>query len=137
MGLKEVTTAPDYDPQNPKHLAQYKAAGSPGLSELDAHGNPWHPTVYELVEVPDPIETFCLDEADPLFETKRQILQAERDAQLAKQAEQKAAQEAAAMAARQAAEEALTAKAVAVQKLTAKGKSVEVALAELAAKPSL
>ena len=93
--------------------------------------------ITEEVDEPDPIETFGLDEADPLFETKRQILQAERDAQLAKEAEQKAAQEAVANAAKLAAEEALTAKAVAVQKLTAKGKSVEVALAELAAKPSL
>ena len=41
------------------------------------------------------------------------------------------------MAAKLAAEEALTAKALEVQKLTAKGKSVQVALAELAAKPGL
>lgn len=82
-------------------------------------------------EVP---ETFGLDESDPLFETKLQILQAERDAQLAAEAEQKAAQEAAALAAKLAADEALTAKALAVKKLTAKGKSVAVALAELAAK---
>jgi len=126
--LKQITTAPDYDPQNPAHLAQYNAAGAPDLSELDADGNPWRPTAYELVEVPDPIETFGLDEADPLFTTKLQILQTEH-------AEQKAAQEAAALAAKLAADEALTAKAVAVKKLTAKGKSVEVALAELAAKP--
>ena len=135
--IKQVATAPDYDPQNPKHIAQYEAAGSPYLSELDADGNPWRPTIYELMEVPDPIETFGLDEADPLFETKRQILQAERDAQLAKEAEQKAAQEAVALAAKLAAENALTAKALEVQKLTAKGKSVQVALAELATKHSL
>lgn len=138
MRLKEVTTAPDYDPENPAHLAQYVAAGSPDLSELDADGNPWRPTIYELVDEPDPIETFGLDESDPLFETKLQILQAERAVQLAKEAEQKAAQEAAAQAAKLAAEEALTAKAVEVKKLMAKGKSVEVALATLAAKePSL
>lgn len=93
--------------------------------------------ITEEIEEPDPIETFGLDESDPLFETKRQILQAERDAQLAKEAEQKAAQEAAANAAKLAAEDALTAKALEVQKLTAKGKSVAVALTELAAKASL
>lgn len=136
MRLKEVTTAPDYDPQNPKHLAQYKAAGSPDLSELDADGNPWRPTVYELVEVPDPVETFGLDESDPLFATKLQILQAEKAAQLAKEAEQKAAQEAAAAAAKLAAEEALTAKAVAVKALQKKNKKLAVAdaLRELQAK---
>lgn len=34
-----------YDPNNPDHVAQYEAAGSPDLNELDAHGNPWQPTV--------------------------------------------------------------------------------------------
>ena len=88
--------------------------------------------ITEEIDEPDPIETFGLDEADPLFSTKLQILQAERDAQLAKEAEQKAAQEAAAMAARQAAEEALTAKAIAVKALAKKSKlSVAQALKKL------
>lgn len=37
----------DYDSKNPEHVAQYEAAGSPDFSELDAHGNPWMPTVEE------------------------------------------------------------------------------------------
>jgi hypothetical protein len=36
-----------YDPENPDHVAQYEAAGSPDLSELDAHGNPWRATETE------------------------------------------------------------------------------------------
>ena len=90
--------------------------------------------ITEEVDEPDPVETFGLDEADPLFTTKLQILQAEKAAQLAKEAEQRAAQEAASAAAREAEAAALTAKAIEVKKLLAKGKSVEVALATLAAK---
>jgi len=93
--------------------------------------------ITEEIDEPEPIETFGLDEADPLFETKLQILQAEKAAAEAKEAEQRAAQEAAAAAAREAEAVALTAKAVEVKKLMAKGKSVEVALATLAAKPGL
>lgn len=36
-----------YDPNNPDHVAQYEAAGSPDFKELDAHGNPWQPTILE------------------------------------------------------------------------------------------
>ncbi len=93
--------------------------------------------ITEEINEPDPIETFGLDESDPLFDAKLQILQAEKAAAEAKEAEQKAAQEAAAAAAREAEAAALTAKAIEVKKLLAKGKSVEVALATLAAKPSL
>lgn len=48
--LDEVRTplpAPDYDPANPVHIAQWEAAGSPDLAALDAHGEPWRPTVAE------------------------------------------------------------------------------------------
>jgi len=93
--------------------------------------------ITEEVDEPDPIETFGLDESDPLFATKLQILKAEKAAAEAKEAEQRAAQEAAAAAAREAEAAALTAKAIEVKKLLAKGKSVEVALATLAAKPGL
>lgn len=92
--------------------------------------------ITEEVDEPDPIETFGLDEADPLFTTKLQILQAEKAAQLAKEAEQKAAQEAAALAAKLAADEALTAKAIAVKAIQKKNKKLAVtdALRELQAK---
>lgn len=42
--LSRRTVAATYDPNNPDHVAQYEAAGSPDLSELDAHGNPWMAT---------------------------------------------------------------------------------------------
>lgn len=92
--------------------------------------------ITEEIEEPEPVETFGLDEADPLFATKLQILQAEKAAQLAKEAEQKAAQEAAALAAKLAADEALTAKAIAVKAIQKKNKKLAVtdALRELQAK---
>jgi hypothetical protein len=37
----------DYDQANPDHVAQYEAAGSPDLSELDANGKPWRATEIE------------------------------------------------------------------------------------------
>lgn len=40
-----------YNPEDPEHVAQYEAAGSPDLEELDADGNPWKPTVYETYNV--------------------------------------------------------------------------------------
>lgn len=43
--ITEVET-PNYDPSNSEHITQYEAAGSPDLSELDANGNPWKPTIY-------------------------------------------------------------------------------------------
>lgn len=39
--------APDYDPENPMHKAQWEAAGKPDLKQLDANGDPWRPTVFE------------------------------------------------------------------------------------------
>lgn len=36
-----------FDPNNEAHVVQYEAAGSPDLSELDAHGNPWMATDLE------------------------------------------------------------------------------------------
>lgn len=40
-----------YDPENEEHKAQYEAAGSPDLAELDAEGRPWKPTLYEKYNV--------------------------------------------------------------------------------------
>ena len=39
--------APEYDAKNPLHKAQWEAAGRPNLKKLDAHGDPWRPTVFD------------------------------------------------------------------------------------------
>jgi len=52
-----------FDPKNEAHVAQYEAAGSPDLSELDAHGNPWRAT--ELEEYWDGNQT-----VKPPFQTR-------------------------------------------------------------------
>jgi len=40
-----------FDPENLEHVAQYEAAGSPPLDQLDAHGNPWMATVSENYKI--------------------------------------------------------------------------------------
>lgn len=44
-----ITETPDYDPQNPDHVARWIAAGRPNLEEVDNLGNKWGPTIpYDL-----------------------------------------------------------------------------------------
>lgn len=36
---------PDFDPNDPVHVAQWEAAGSPDPKALDVHGNKWKPSL--------------------------------------------------------------------------------------------
>lgn len=48
MQERRPGTPVEYDAKNPLHKAQWEAAEKPNLTALDAHGDPWRPTVSEL-----------------------------------------------------------------------------------------